>query len=97
MALSRNVESRPFTAICLCNRAAAHQALGQIVDAIADCSLAMALDGKYIKVCLILLSKHSYHSFLACTCNSEHTYYLVMHILPADCNFFSYVAAELSY
>lgn len=49
VALSRNVESRPFTAICLCNRAAAHQALGQIVDAIADCSLAMALDGKYIK------------------------------------------------
>lgn len=51
-ALSINVESRPFAAICLCNRAAAHQALGQIADAIADCSLAIALDGSYSKVCL---------------------------------------------
>lgn len=51
-ALSSNVESRPFAAICLCNRAAAHQALGQIADAIADCSLAIALDGSYSKVCL---------------------------------------------
>ena len=50
-ALSSNVESRPFAAICLCNRAAAHQALGQIADAIADCSLAIALDGGYSKVC----------------------------------------------
>ncbi|OMO51123.1 Tetratricopeptide TPR-1 [Corchorus capsularis] len=49
MALSSNVESRPFAAICFCNRAAAHQALGQIADAIADCSLAMALDENYIK------------------------------------------------
>lgn len=48
-ALSINVESRPFAAICLCNRAAAHQALGQIADAIADCSLAIALDGSYSK------------------------------------------------
>ncbi|GMH10318.1 hypothetical protein Nepgr_012159 [Nepenthes gracilis] len=48
-ALSCNVESRPFTAICFGNRAAAYQALGQIVDAIADCSLAIALDGKYLK------------------------------------------------
>ncbi|OMO54363.1 Tetratricopeptide TPR-1 [Corchorus olitorius] len=52
MALSSNVESRPFAAICFCNRAAAHQALGQIADAIADCSLAMALDENYIKVCI---------------------------------------------
>ncbi|XP_024922352.3 uncharacterized protein LOC107431637 isoform X1 [Ziziphus jujuba] len=48
-ALSNNVESRPFVAICFCNRAAAHQALGQIADAIADCSLAIALDGNYAK------------------------------------------------
>ncbi|KAB1669470.1 hypothetical protein ES319_1Z041000v1 [Gossypium barbadense] len=44
-----NVESRPFAAICFCNRAAAHQALGQIADAIADCSLAMALNENYTK------------------------------------------------
>ncbi|MCD7468674.1 hypothetical protein HAX54_007066 [Datura stramonium] len=48
-AISSSVESRPFAAICFCNRAAAHQALGQIVDAIADCSLAIALDKNYAK------------------------------------------------
>ncbi|RDX64417.1 DnaJ-like subfamily C member 7, partial [Mucuna pruriens] len=48
-ALSCNVESRPFAAVCYCNRAAAYKALGQITDAIADCSLAIALDGNYIK------------------------------------------------
>ncbi|XP_050138721.1 TPR repeat-containing thioredoxin TTL2 isoform X14 [Malus sylvestris] len=48
-ALSCNVESRPFTAVCFCNRAAAYKALGQITDAIADCSLAIALDGNYLK------------------------------------------------
>ncbi|KAL4334862.1 hypothetical protein GQ457_07G043330 [Hibiscus cannabinus] len=48
-ALSCNVESRPFAAICFCNRAAAYKALGQITDAIADCSLAIALDGNYLK------------------------------------------------
>ncbi|XP_062084102.1 uncharacterized protein LOC133790466 isoform X2 [Humulus lupulus] len=48
-ALSCNVESRPFSAVCFCNRAAAYKALGQITDAIADCSLAIALDGKYAK------------------------------------------------
>ncbi|CAH8392834.1 unnamed protein product [Eruca vesicaria subsp. sativa] len=48
-ALSRNVDSRPFAAICFCNRAAANQALVQIPDAIADCSLAMALDENYTK------------------------------------------------
>ncbi|XP_020579570.1 uncharacterized protein LOC110024116 isoform X3 [Phalaenopsis equestris] len=46
-ALTLNTESRPFTAICFCNRAAAYQALGQITDAIADCSLAIALDSTY--------------------------------------------------
>ncbi|KAM7256053.1 hypothetical protein ACFE04_011794 [Oxalis oulophora] len=49
VAVSNNVLSRPFAAICFCNRAAAHQALGQITDAIADCSLAMALDKSYKK------------------------------------------------
>ncbi|KAM1208663.1 hypothetical protein ACFX2J_014295 [Malus domestica] len=49
VALSSNVGSRPFSAICLCNRGAAHQALGQITDAIADGSLAIALDGNYVK------------------------------------------------
>ncbi|XP_043806236.1 uncharacterized protein LOC110599645 isoform X4 [Manihot esculenta] len=48
-ALSCNIESRPFAAICFCNRAAAYKALGQITDAIADCSLAIALDGNYLK------------------------------------------------
>ncbi|KAJ6315567.1 hypothetical protein OIU78_018946 [Salix suchowensis] len=48
-ALSHNVESRPFAAICFCNRAAAYKALGQITDATADCSLAIALDGNYLK------------------------------------------------
>ncbi|XP_041028614.1 uncharacterized protein LOC121268417 isoform X2 [Juglans microcarpa x Juglans regia] len=49
IALSSNVQSRPFAAICLCNRAAAYQALGQTADAIADCSLAVTLDGNYAK------------------------------------------------
>ncbi|CAH2072901.1 unnamed protein product [Thlaspi arvense] len=48
-ALSCNVESRSFTAVCFCNRAAAYKALGQFSDAIADCSLAIALDQNYSK------------------------------------------------
>ncbi|XP_019157828.1 PREDICTED: uncharacterized protein LOC109154521 isoform X2 [Ipomoea nil] len=48
-AISWNVESRPFAAICFCNRAAAYRAVGQILDAIADCSLSIALDGNYVK------------------------------------------------
>ncbi|KAG9142951.1 hypothetical protein Leryth_006221 [Lithospermum erythrorhizon] len=48
-AISCNVDSRPFAAICFCNRAAAYRAMNQIADAIADCSLAMALDGSYKK------------------------------------------------
>ncbi|XP_071685601.1 uncharacterized protein [Rutidosis leptorrhynchoides] len=48
-ALSCSLESRPFAAICYCNRAAAYKALGQVVDAIADCSLAIALDPTYHK------------------------------------------------
>nr|GMD84483.1 DnaJ homolog subfamily C member 7-like isoform X1 [Ipomoea batatas] len=48
-AISKSVESQPFAAICFCNRAAAHQGLGQIIDAIADCSVAMALDENYAK------------------------------------------------
>ncbi|XP_073063686.1 uncharacterized protein [Primulina eburnea] len=48
-AISCSVESRPFAAICFCNRAAAYRAMGQIIDALADCSLAIALDGNYFK------------------------------------------------
>ncbi|CAN1256166.1 DnaJ homolog subfamily C member 7 [Linum perenne] len=47
--LSGNIESRPFAAICFCNRAAAYQAMGNLADAIADCSLAVALDENYSK------------------------------------------------
>ena len=56
VALSTNIESRPIAAICFRNRGAALQALGQIADAMADCSLAMALDENYTKVCLYNLS-----------------------------------------
>ncbi|PWA81145.1 dnaJ domain, Tetratricopeptide-like helical domain protein [Artemisia annua] len=48
-ALSCNVVSRPFASVCFCNRAAAYRGLGQITDAIADCSIAMALDPNYHK------------------------------------------------
>ncbi|KAJ4802192.1 DnaJ [Rhynchospora pubera] len=48
-ALTYNGSSRPFSAICLANRAAAYQAQGQIMDAIADCSIAIALDPNYAK------------------------------------------------
>lgn len=47
--ISSSVQSRPFTAVCFCNRAAAHQALGKISDAIADCSLAISLNENYGK------------------------------------------------
>ncbi|KAL8129366.1 hypothetical protein V2J09_018521 [Rumex salicifolius] len=48
-ALSCNAQSRPFAAVCVGNRAAAYQALGQILDAIADCNMAIALDRNYMK------------------------------------------------
>ncbi|XP_076890048.1 dnaJ homolog subfamily C member 7 homolog [Bidens hawaiensis] len=48
-AIMRSIESKSFTAICLCNRAAALHALGEVTDAIADCNLAIALDGDYVK------------------------------------------------
>ncbi|KAL3819758.1 hypothetical protein ACJIZ3_005663 [Penstemon smallii] len=48
-AISKSIDSRPFMAICFCNRAAANQSIGQIIDAIADCSLAIALDENYQK------------------------------------------------
>ncbi|XP_062196379.1 uncharacterized protein LOC133899394 isoform X2 [Phragmites australis] len=48
-ALLSNTESLRFSAICFCNRAATYQAMGQILDAIADCSLAIALDTDYSK------------------------------------------------
>jgi DnaJ family protein C protein 7 len=49
-ALLSNSESLRFLAVCFCNRAAAYQAMCQILDAIADCSLAIALDADYAKV-----------------------------------------------
>lgn len=49
VAISKSVDSRPFMAICFCNRAAAYQSIGQIIDAIADCSVAIALDENYQK------------------------------------------------
>jgi DnaJ family protein C protein 7 len=49
-ALLSNTESLHFSAICFGNRAAAYQAMGHILDAIADCSLAIALDTTYCKV-----------------------------------------------
>ncbi|OMO52634.1 hypothetical protein CCACVL1_29157 [Corchorus capsularis] len=49
MSSNVEIESRAFAAKCFCHRAAAHHALGQIADAIADCSLAMALDENYIE------------------------------------------------
>eukprot|EP00250_Pteridium_aquilinum_P018047 c23915_g1_i1 orf=359-5419(+) len=48
-ALACNGDSRPYNAVCFCNRAAASQALGHIADAIADCSRAIALDSVYPK------------------------------------------------
>lgn len=48
-AISIGAECRSFAAVCFCNRAAAHQALGQILDAVADCNLAIALDENYYK------------------------------------------------
>nr|CAB3472816.1 unnamed protein product [Digitaria exilis] len=48
-ALRSSSESLRFLAVCFCNRATAYQALGQILDAIADCSLAIALDADYAK------------------------------------------------
>ncbi|WCJ43999.1 Heat shock protein DnaJ with tetratricopeptide repeat [Euphorbia peplus] len=44
-----NVESRPFAAICFCNQAAAYKALNQVTDVVGDCSMAIALDGSYLK------------------------------------------------
>ncbi|KAL9679401.1 hypothetical protein QQ045_017260 [Rhodiola kirilowii] len=48
-AILFNVDSRPFAAICFCNRAAAYKALGKTVDAIADCNMAIALESDYYK------------------------------------------------
>ncbi|KAI3514411.1 hypothetical protein L1887_12792 [Cichorium endivia] len=48
-AISKSIESHSFAAVCFCNRAAAHQSLGEIIDAIGDCSIAIALDTSYPK------------------------------------------------
>ncbi|XP_010274126.1 PREDICTED: dnaJ homolog subfamily C member 7-like [Nelumbo nucifera] len=57
-AISGNDVSRPFAAICICNRATTYKALGEIAEAIADCSLAMALDGDYPKAIYRRASLH---------------------------------------
>lgn len=62
-ALSCNVESRPFTAVCFCNRAAAYKAQGQVIDAIADCSLAIALDEEYFKVSFLFFCFYTGHQW----------------------------------
>ncbi|XP_023739901.1 uncharacterized protein LOC111888018 isoform X1 [Lactuca sativa] len=48
-AISKSIESHSFAAVCFCNRAAANQSLGEIIDAIGDCSIAIALDTSYPK------------------------------------------------
>ncbi|XP_010274129.1 PREDICTED: dnaJ homolog subfamily C member 7 homolog [Nelumbo nucifera] len=48
-ALSCKNRSHHFVASCIRHRASAYKALGQITDAIADCSLAISLDGNYPK------------------------------------------------
>nr|XP_043622950.1 uncharacterized protein LOC122594578 [Erigeron canadensis] len=48
-AISKSMKSYAFAAVCFCNRAAALQSLGEVVDAIGDCSIAIALDGSYPK------------------------------------------------
>lgn len=53
-ALACTIESHSFAALCFCNRAAAYQALGQITEAIADCSLAITFDANHVKVFLFL-------------------------------------------
>lgn len=64
-ALSCSVESRPYAAVCFCNRAAAYQAMGQIAYAISDCNVAIALDGSYAKVSFRICFQTSI-SFVVC-------------------------------
>ncbi|CAH1432183.1 unnamed protein product [Lactuca virosa] len=46
----KNAGNEAFqNAVCFCNRAAANQSLGEIIDAIGDCSIAIALDTSYPK------------------------------------------------
>jgi hypothetical protein len=44
------VEDATFNAVLYCNRAAALQALGHHLDAVADCCVAAHLDGRYPRV-----------------------------------------------
>lgn len=77
-AISCSVESRPFAAICFCNRAATFQAIGQIVDAIADCTLSVALDGNYEKVfCLF----HSFQAVNGCDFHFGPNWFVVVYYL----------------
>ncbi|MCO5566347.1 hypothetical protein L7F22_020024 [Adiantum nelumboides] len=68
-ALSCNSESRPYNAVCLCNRAAASQALGHIADAIADCSRAIVLDASYAKAISRRATLHEIIRDFGQTCN----------------------------
>ncbi|KIZ04138.1 Chaperone protein dnaJ [Monoraphidium neglectum] len=49
-ALQLKVEDATFNAVLYCNRAAALQALGHHLDAVADCCVAAHLDGRYPRV-----------------------------------------------
>ena len=46
-ALSHKVEDLPMKAVLFCNRSAAQIKMGKYIDAIADCTRAMALDRSY--------------------------------------------------
>ncbi|KAI5054968.1 hypothetical protein GOP47_0030113 [Adiantum capillus-veneris] len=68
-ALSYNSESRPYNAVCFCNRAAASQALGHIADAIADCGRAIVLDSSYAKAISRRATLHEIIRDFGQTCN----------------------------
>ncbi|KAH7294141.1 hypothetical protein KP509_28G058300 [Ceratopteris richardii] len=68
-ALSCNSDSRPFNAVCFCNRAAASQALGHVTDAIADCSRAIVLDPCYVKAISRRATLHEIIRDYGQTCN----------------------------
>nr|GEW01402.1 hypothetical protein [Tanacetum cinerariifolium] len=48
-AIMWSIESRPIVTFCLLRRSQAHEILGNIIDAIVDCNLAIALNGDYTK------------------------------------------------
>ncbi|GKE57514.1 DnaJ domain, zinc finger, CCHC-type, tetratricopeptide-like helical domain protein, partial [Tanacetum coccineum] len=58
-AIMRSIESRPIATFCLLRRSQAHEILGNIIDAIADCNLAIALNGDYTKRLISIREKRS--------------------------------------